>query len=124
VAWLAAATFAGEIDGVLMLALSEREDGSGRSLIIQRGLQPDTQDRRLGLDTYSVSTESGATEYGALKAWDVATGAILLDLEPRAARALGVDEAIEIGINADRLEAVAAIVEQLTKLRPGDINER
>jgi hypothetical protein len=59
-------TFAGEIDGVLMLALSEREDGSGRSLIIQRGLQPDAQDRRLGLDTYSVSTESGATEYDAL----------------------------------------------------------
>jgi hypothetical protein len=121
--WLAAATFAGEIDGVLMVALSEREDGSGRSLIIQSALQPDVGDRRLGLDTYSVSTESGATEYGALTAWDVAIAAILLDLEPRAASALGVDETIEIGISADRLEAVAAVVEQLTKLQPGD-NER
>jgi hypothetical protein len=75
-------------DGVFTLGLAN-EDGVG-ALLFSRSDTIDEQDALLGMDTYSVSTDDGATLYGGVESARV-TG---LDLELRftseAADVLGV----------------------------------
>ncbi|MET0418986.1 MAG: Imm10 family immunity protein [Actinoplanes sp.] len=52
----------------LVAGIAERDDGTGRSLIFQAGVEPpDEQDVMLGLDTYCVVTETQGTAYGCVR---------------------------------------------------------
>jgi hypothetical protein len=50
---------------VVVLAVSEDPEGSGRFLLFQRAKSFTEQDRALGMDTFAVTDPSGATAYRA-----------------------------------------------------------
>ena len=89
-----------------VLVLAECSDGSGHRLELQRALIVTDEDRRLGLDTYALVNETGATHYGGIKAWSI-DGELRLDLSGEAADALGVDDGYLIHlVDATAREAV------------------
>ena len=77
--------------GAAYLVLAEDDDGGGRRLEIQRSLAPDEQDRALGMDTYCLLDESGATHYGGIGAWRLGGGRLEIELTPSATSVLGTD---------------------------------
>jgi hypothetical protein len=70
---------------IYVVALSEYLDGEGRSLVIQRATSFDEQERRLGLDSYSLSDELGATMFGAIDRCILSGNSLTLGLRPEAA---------------------------------------
>jgi hypothetical protein len=74
------------------VGLYENNDGQGRYLIFQRSLQSDAQDSHLGMNTYAITTELGATVYGGLAsyAFDENISTLKLALEEQAAEDLGI----------------------------------
>jgi len=104
--------------GVLVLA--ESEDGAtGRRLEIQRSLRMDEQDRDLGMDTYCLVNEIGATVYGGVvMSWTLARGILLLVLEPEAAAVVGAGSGLELALAPGLIDeqvvrsALAVILDQ------------
>ena len=90
-----------------VVCLAERQDGSGRRLELQRALSFDEQDRQCGMDTYCLSTESGASHYGGVRSWRLTQGVLTIELEIEAAEALGMSS-FEVKIQATQYD-----VEQL-----------
>lgn len=84
-----------------VVVLAEEPDGRGRRLELQRALEFDEQDRELGLDTYCLCTEQGATCYGGVASWGFFGNELRIVLEPDAATALHVNGGFEIEIHAD-----------------------
>jgi hypothetical protein len=78
---------------------------------LQVALSFDEQDRELGQDTYSLSTESGAACYGGIESWTVSPAALDLVLSKQAADALDLPERLVIDLEASP--------EQLSSLREG-----
>ncbi len=79
------------------LVLAESEDGvSGRWLELQRTLEPDEQDRDLGLDTYCLVNEVGATVYGGVARWSLKERVLVLELDDRSASVLRVRSGFEL----------------------------
>ncbi|HTN88573.1 MAG TPA: Imm10 family immunity protein, partial [Sorangium sp.] len=74
-----------------VVILAEYPDGSGARLEIQKPLSSDEQDRRLGLDTYCLCTEDGATHYGGVTSWALTQSSLEILLDAKAADALGVE---------------------------------
>ncbi|WP_437577609.1 Imm10 family immunity protein [Sorangium sp. So ce887] len=74
-----------------VVILAEHADGSGARLEIQKPLSSDEQDRRLGLDTYCLCTEEGATHYGGVMSWTLTQSSLKILLDAKAAEALGVE---------------------------------
>jgi hypothetical protein len=72
-----------------VVVLAENPDGSGARLELQKALSFDEQDRTLGLDTYCLCTEAGATCYGGVIAWTLGPNALEIRLEADAAETLG-----------------------------------
>jgi hypothetical protein len=72
-----------------VVVLAEDPDGSGPRLELQKALSFDEQDRMLGLDTYCLCTEAGATCYGGVKAWTIGPDALEIRLDADAAETLG-----------------------------------
>lgn len=57
-----------ERDSCFTVGLSEAEDGMARSLVFQcSSREPDSQDIRLGLDTYCTITERASVHYGGVE---------------------------------------------------------
>jgi hypothetical protein len=73
-----------------LIMLAENADGSGRRLEIQRALSFDEQDRKLGMDTYCLCTESG-THYGGVESWTLGDDTLILEFEKKASRALRLE---------------------------------
>ncbi len=76
-----------------VVGLAERQDGSGRGLIFQSPLsfdEIDEQDRALGMDTYCISTDEGASHYGGLTDCVLQDNALILRFEAEAAEMLGI----------------------------------
>jgi hypothetical protein len=72
--------------------VSEFAEGEGRRIELIHGTdQPDPQEVALGLDTYSLSDERGATKHGALAGWQYSGNKLLLALTAEAARIFGVE---------------------------------
>ena len=77
--------------GIDSIVLAENEDGSGRSLEIQRPpLRPDEQDAALGHDSDCLVRDGAATHYGGVTAWRLDERSLTLDLDAAAAAAFGV----------------------------------
>src|SRR6266540_5957480 len=111
--------FVGEIDGILTVAMAERQDWSGQSVFLQRAPQLDEQDLRLGIDTYSVSTQTGATAYDAISGWSVADHQIVLQFDRESARSLGTARQTRIDMPPRELAAVTELIGRITRLEPG-----
>lgn len=77
---------------VELLVLAEQADGSGRRLELQRPLTTTADDTRLGIDTYCLVNETGATYYGGVDAWSVDNDVLYLELSAAAANTLGITD--------------------------------
>jgi hypothetical protein len=73
-----------------VVVLAENPDGSGARLELQKALSLDEQDRKLGMDTYCLCTDEGATFYGGIKSWKLMPDLLEINLNMQAAEALGV----------------------------------
>jgi hypothetical protein len=112
------------MDGILIVAFAEHQDGSGLSVVLQRSSEFDEQDLRLGMDTYSISTETGATASNALAGWEVVDRRIVLSFDLRSADALGLGNELRIDVPPNDVPAVIASLCEITKLNPGDTAAR
>lgn len=83
-----------EEDNVQMLGLAESPDGDGRSLVIQRALEFDEQDRELGMDTYCLVDETALTHYGGVASAVIDDGVLRLALDDMAAQEFGQAELV------------------------------
>ena len=82
--------------GAQVLVLAEHEDGSGRRLELQRALVITDSDRRLGMATYCLVNEVGATYYGGVEASSITGGVLELRLSDDAASIMDVNEGYRI----------------------------
>jgi hypothetical protein len=85
------------------VVLAEGPDGNGSRLEIQRALSFDGQDRQLGLDTYCLCTEDGATHYGGVTSWTLNQSVLEVRLDTKAATALGVEGGFVVDFPPERL---------------------
>jgi hypothetical protein len=86
-----------------VVVLAEDPDGdSGPRLEISRSLVHSPQDRALGLDTYCLSTQTGATVYGGVVSYRIEDETLTMRLDPRAQEILGVPEEFSIRLDADK----------------------
>ena len=106
--------------GADVLVLAEHEDGSGRRLELQRSLDVTEQDRLQGMDTYALSTETGAVHYGGIRAWSLESDQVQLDLDDEAAAALQADGGFRLTL-ADPGSQAAVIDSGLSEIVGDDI---
>jgi hypothetical protein len=83
-------------DEVLEVGFSERLDGSGRSILINRSTADGAIEAPFGMDSYCVSTELGNSDYGGLVRVDFRGNEIELTLSDESAAILGTDRTIDI----------------------------
>lgn len=107
------------MDGCLVVGLAEEKDGGGRSLLFQRwlggDLAGDRQDRLLGMDTYCISNESGATVYGGVSSWGLEGDVLVLCLSTESAEALRLGRECRFRLLVDR-QSIARLVEGLSRV--------
>jgi hypothetical protein len=101
-----------------VVVFAENADGSGERLEVSRALVEDEQSRALGLDTYCLSTEAGATCYGGVASWSLSAGTLEILLDATAAETLGVEGGLRIELNVGR-EAQEAAKAGLTRVLEG-----
>jgi hypothetical protein len=91
-------------DDFMDVWLSERPDGTGRSLSFQRTLhEVEQNDVDMGMDSYCVSADSGTSVYGALLAVRRDGRVVTFSFVPEDAQLLRVDETVEVEIDVDDL---------------------
>ena len=88
-----------------MLILAQHEDGSGHRIELQRASVVTDEDRRLGMDTYCLVGETGATHYGRIESTTFEGAMLEIRLSPEAAQNLGVAGGFRIRL-ADQPTAV------------------
>lgn len=86
------------------LVLAQGPEGEGARLEISRAIAYDDQDRALGQDTYSLSDETGATNYGGVDRWRFNDSTLVITLEPKAAEVMGVDSGYELSLDLSHQE--------------------
>ena len=99
----------------LVVGLSDMPDGSDNVLMLQKGLEFDEQDRALEMDTYSISTASGATFYGGIASCILQDDLLTLTLTPEAADTLGATQTCEFQLEIDP-DSVARLREGLRQI--------
>jgi len=97
-----------------LVALAESPDGEGACLEIQRAFEFDDQDEQLGMDTYCLCTETGATYYGGVLSWRVEAGLLSISLDESAAAELGIDQNFSIALRLTDSE-IDALVEGIER---------
>jgi hypothetical protein len=98
-AWTVGAAEIAEFEA-LVAVFAEHSDGTGSRLELQRAITFDEQDKKLGHDTYCLSTETGATYYGGVESWTLDATLLELLLAEEAAQALGVQDGFRIRLAA------------------------
>jgi len=89
--------------------LYENADGTGEHIEFQRSLVFDEQDAEHGMDTYCIATGEGASHYGGLVWWSVCDKTLILQIDPRAAAVLGVDQDLHISLEIERTTVLQLI---------------
>ena len=102
-----------------VVAMGEQPDGSGQGLIFQISLVPDEQDHALGMDTYCVCNEAGATIYGGVMSCILEGDLLRLSFTPEAAECLAVGEECHLQLQVDR-EAIERLREGLRRVLAAD----
>lgn len=89
--------------GCLSAGVAEHEDGSGFVLIFQCGLlEPDEQDRALGMDSYCLVTADDGTDYGGVTEVVLADNLLRVVVTEQALEPLGLDDPeIEATLDVD-----------------------
>jgi hypothetical protein len=78
---------------VRIVGLSEDVAGAtGKCLLFQRALESTDQDRALAMDTFAVSNEVGATEYGCVRGYSLGPNSLRLQFTLDGSDALGVPQ--------------------------------
>ncbi len=91
-----------------VVCLAEELDGSGQRLELQRALSFDEQDRGMGMDTYCVATESGASYYGGVRSWNLEPKLLTLELDVEASTVLGVSGfEVELNVSSSEIQKLA-----------------
>ena len=108
----------------LVAAVSERDDGTGRTLIFQAGDEaPDEQDVRLGMDTHCLVTENQGTAYGCVRELTIDGDRMRVVIAPDALADLGLDDAeirVQLAVEAQSIEVLRDYLGRiLTYGRPG-----
>jgi immunity protein 10 of polymorphic toxin system len=107
--WFTAEAFAFYADESIdlhALVLAEFPDGSGSRFEIQRSVTVDAQDQALGMDTYCLVMDNGATHYGGVTSWRIDEADVLhISLDANAASVLETP-AVEIALKAAAPEVV------------------
>jgi hypothetical protein len=68
-----------------------------RCFLFQRSLSPHTdEDHRLGMDTYAISNEHGASAYAPLASYEVTPRKLVLNFTKDAASVLGVPQQVTL----------------------------
>ncbi len=89
---------------VFAVIVAENRDGSGRRIEIQRSHSFSEEDRRLGQDTYCVSTTTGASCYGGVSSWCLKGDVMEIYMDDEAARCLGVAGGFLVRLDASEGE--------------------
>ncbi|HEX5575685.1 MAG TPA: Imm10 family immunity protein [Gemmatimonadales bacterium] len=103
-------------DGVFIVAF---EASANEGLIFQLADRIEHQDSMLGMDSYSLSTASGATMYGGVTDATADDSVLVLTLTDEAADTLGLPDTVRL-----RLSDEAEIGVAVTGLRQIGINVR
>jgi hypothetical protein len=86
-------------DEVLEVGFSENEDGSGKSILINRSTADGAAEAPFGMDTYCVSNELGNSDYGGLAQVCFAGNEVQLAFSEESAAILGTDAVINITLD-------------------------
>ena len=110
----ARACFVGDhhAEGCFMVVLAEQDaddDSDGERLVLQLVDGRDAEDRRQGLDVYSVRTRGERRHHNGVAAWAVEGSVLTVRLKQKACLVLEVEEGFEI-----ELAPVMAQVEQIS----------
>ena len=87
--------------GTDVLGLYESPDGGGRSLVFDIAHSFTEQDRALGQDTYSLSVESGATDYAAVASCEVSRKSVDIHVNSGSAARLGIPSKLILELDLD-----------------------
>ncbi|MFC5006162.1 Imm10 family immunity protein [Dactylosporangium cerinum] len=120
--------FVAQVAGVddeycLVAAVAEQEDGTGRALIFQAGLEaPDDQDVRLGHDTHCLVTETHGTAYGCVRELTIDGNRLYVTLAEHALADLGLDDVeihVELAVEPESIDLLRGYLDRiLTYGRP------
>lgn len=105
-------------DQVIVVALSEEQDGTGRVLLFQRALAFDEQDVAMGMDTYCLSDEEGTAVYGGVTSCILAQDVLTLRLAPEAAATLAMGSPCRLHLHVDP-SAIGQLREGLRRVLMG-----
>ena len=104
----AASSKAFEDLNAFVVCLAELADGSGQRLELQRSLSFNNQDHQNRMDTYCVSTESGATHYGGIRSWSLTKAVLRLNLDETASKVFDVSSfEVELRVRPEIIEEVS-----------------
>ena len=106
---------------VVLLVIAEFEDGSGQRIELQRSLAFTEEDRRSGMDTYCVVSDTGATHYGGVESASLAGDVLNIRFTADAADALGVASGYRIRLGT--ADFVASVDEGLAEILRGDTDD-
>jgi hypothetical protein len=112
---VASAWFAGELDGVLLVAFVG--DAGCPPYELQRAVVADPQDRALGQDIHSLSVE-GATTYGAVASWRLEHQRLQLDLTDAAVSKLGVPQVLQAAVDVDAAARLRQVLPRILASAP------
>lgn len=115
-----------EPDDCLTVAAAEEEDGGGHQFIVQIPLHdPDDQERSLGLDTYCLLNEDGATYYGGVLQAALSDTVLNLTFSQEARQELGLPaEHLRLRLNVTPSEVRQFATGLNRALRYGDPDHR
>ncbi|WP_319171414.1 Imm10 family immunity protein [Streptomyces sp. ME08-AFT2] len=78
-------------ESAFLVGLAENEFGDGSNITLQSGLEePDSQQRKHGLDTYCILNETGEMQYGGLEAVRLMENCLVLKFSFDAAQTLSL----------------------------------
>lgn len=84
-----------------LIVLCESPTGEGARLELQRSLCFDEQDRKYGMNTYCICTQTGACHYGGIEWYRCDDNSLTIALRSDAATALGVSSVFRITLDID-----------------------
>ena len=97
------------------LVMAEGPGDSSARLEFSVALSADAQDEALGMDTYSICTETGACHYGGITTWSIESGCLKIVLDAEACRVLGVKEAFRVTLSERDIATVRSALERIVK---------
>lgn len=87
-----------------MLVVADDAGAPTWHLALERSLDPDEQDRRLGWDDYCLSLSDGSSSYGCLSEVDLQPAALRLVLTDAGRVDLGLDRGPEVVLELDPMQ--------------------